>query len=75
MLRVPELRGDQRLLVTRDEKKRVLDAIDAAEREALARAEATKIDADAEAIVMKLAARVRNAVHEIDTTDLPEVAP
>lgn len=74
MLRVPELRGDQRVLVTKDEKKSVLDAVDAAEREALTRAEAMKIGADGETIIMRLAARVRDAVHAADTTDLPEVS-
>lgn len=70
---MPELRGDQRVLVTKDEKKSVLDAIDAAEKEALARAEAMRVGVDGETI-MRLAARCRDAVHAADTTDLPEVS-
>jgi hypothetical protein len=59
--------------MTSDEKKQVLDAVEAAEKEAIAKAEAMRLPAEAEAIVLKLAAQVRNAISQVDTTDLPQV--
>lgn len=60
--------------MTSDEKKQVLDAVEAAEKDAIAKAEAMKLSAEAEAIVLKFAAQIRNAIKQVDTTDLPEVS-
>ncbi|APU88985.1 hypothetical protein Rctr197k_190 [Virus Rctr197k] len=58
--------------MTHEEKKAILDAVDAAEKEALNRVTAKHL-ADAEVVVLKLAAQVRAAVRAVDTTDLPVV--
>lgn len=49
--------------MTREEKKRMLDAIDAAEKEARERAEALKLPADVESVLYRFAGRLRAVVH------------
>ena len=60
--------------MTKDEKTALLDAIDAAEKEAIGKAAALNLPGDAEGLLLKFAARIRTAVHVADTGDLPEPA-
>lgn len=57
--------------MTKDEKKTLLDAIDAAEKDAVGKAEAMKLPADVETVIYRLAAQVRQAVNAQETGDLP----
>jgi hypothetical protein len=53
------------------EKKTLLDALDAAEKEACNRADALRLSLEVEIIIHRFAARIREAMKGIDTTDLP----